>query len=67
MAAETDAQAAAVANTSGITPDTLRAMLEVKLSAEKVFVEDVSGKIGWLDAKSYTYRSYGCTRQPAGS
>ena len=43
MAAETDVQAAAVANQTGITTESLRATLESKMQAEKVFVEDISG------------------------
>ncbi|MCJ1307773.1 hypothetical protein MMC25_001421 [Agyrium rufum] len=41
-AAETDSQAAAVANTTGVTPDTLKASLTEKLGAEYVEVDDIS-------------------------
>ena len=43
MAAETDTQAASIANETGITPTSLQSTLEAKLQAEQVFVEDISG------------------------
>ena len=43
-AAETDTQAESVANTSGITPDTLKATLMEKLQASHVDINDMSGK-----------------------
>lgn len=43
MAAETDSQASEVANTSGVTPDTLEATLKSKLEAQKAEVIDISG------------------------
>ena len=43
-AAETDVPAAAVANTSGITPSSLKSTLTEKLEAEHVDVEDISGR-----------------------
>ena len=42
-AAETDAQAAAVANTSGITTESLTETLREKLDAEFVDINDISG------------------------
>lgn len=42
-AAETDTQAAAVANTSGITPQTLTVTLKEKLEATHVDINDISG------------------------
>ena len=53
MAAETDSQAAVVANTSGVTPDSLEATLKSKLEAEKAEVIDISGL--W-----YTNQGKGC-------
>lgn len=44
-AAETDTQAAAVANSSGITPASLKTTLTEKLEALYVEVEDISGKL----------------------
>ncbi|MCJ1376458.1 hypothetical protein MMC20_007701 [Loxospora ochrophaea] len=46
MSAETDAQAAAVANLSGITPDSLRNTLTDKLEAQHVQIDDMSGGCG---------------------
>lgn len=43
-AAETDAQAAEVANTSGITSTSLRLTLTERLEALYVDVEDISGE-----------------------
>lgn len=43
-AAETDVQAEAVANSSGITPDSLKATLKEKLQASHVDINDMSGK-----------------------
>ena len=42
-AAETDTQAAAAANTSGITPDSISATLKQKLDASHVDINDISG------------------------
>jgi len=42
-AAETDSQAAAAANTSGITPDSISATLKEKLDASHVDINDISG------------------------
>jgi len=42
-AAETDTQASAVANTTGVTADSLQATLKEKLGAEHVDIEDMSG------------------------
>lgn len=42
-AAETDSQAAAVANTSGITPESLSRTLKEKIEAQHVDIEDMSG------------------------
>ena len=44
MAAETDTQAAAAANTSGITPDSMKSTLAEKLQAQFVEVRDESGQ-----------------------
>lgn len=44
QAAETDAQATEAANTSGITPVSLRLTLTEKLEALYVDVEDISGE-----------------------
>lgn len=44
-AAETDSQAAAVANTSGITTESLQRTITEKLEAEHVDIEDMSGEI----------------------
>ena len=46
MAAPNDTAAAAEANTSGITPDSLTSTLKSKLSATHVSVEDMSGGCG---------------------
>ncbi|MCJ1287688.1 hypothetical protein MMC26_007040 [Xylographa opegraphella] len=46
MSAETDAQAAELANTSGITPTSLQKTLTEKLDAEHVTIEDISGGCG---------------------
>ena len=43
MAAETDTQAAAIANTSGITPESMKATLTDKLQAQLVEIRDESG------------------------
>ena len=43
-AAETDTQAAAVANTSGVTPASLQKTLTEKLEAQHVDIEDMSGE-----------------------
>ncbi|MCJ1450679.1 hypothetical protein MMC28_001012 [Mycoblastus sanguinarius] len=45
-AAETDTQAAAVANTTGITTDSLSKTLTEKLEAKHVAIEDISGGCG---------------------
>ena len=45
MAAPTDTQAAAEANTSGVTPDSISAALKQKLDASHVEIEDMSGKL----------------------
>ena len=44
MSAKTDVEAAEVANTSGITPQTLQTTLTEKLEALHVAIEDISGK-----------------------
>lgn len=44
-AAETDTQAAAAANTSGITPASLSATLKEKLEASHVDINDMSGRV----------------------
>lgn len=43
-AAETDAQAEGVANTSGITTESLQRTITEKLEAEHVDIEDMSGQ-----------------------
>lgn len=43
-AAETDAQAKIVANTSGITTESLQKTITEKLEAKHVDIEDMSGK-----------------------
>lgn len=43
-AAETAVQATSVANSSGITPTSLKSTLTEKLEAEHVEVEDISGR-----------------------
>ena len=43
MSAETDTQAAEVANLSGITPMSLKKTLTEKLDAQYVTIEDISG------------------------
>ena len=43
-AAETDAQAETVANTSGITTESLQKTITEKLEAKHVDIEDMSGK-----------------------
>ena len=43
-AAETDTQAETVANTSGITTESLRKTISEKLDARHVDIEDMSGK-----------------------
>ncbi|MCJ1351688.1 MAG: hypothetical protein MMC33_001672 [Icmadophila ericetorum] len=45
-AAETDTQATEVANTTGVTPDSLKSTLTEKLGAEHVDVMDISGGCG---------------------
>ena len=45
MAAPTDTQAAAEANTSGVSPDSISATLRSKLDASHVEIEDMSGKL----------------------
>ncbi|KAG7009163.1 hypothetical protein G7Y79_00003g010310 [Physcia stellaris] len=45
-AAETDTGAAAIANSSGITPQTLSATLKEKLDASHVDINDISGGCG---------------------
>ena len=47
-AAEPDTQAANVANTSGITPATLKTTLAEKLEAEHVEIKDISGTYLYL-------------------
>lgn len=42
-AAKTDTEAAAVANTSGITPHSLSTTLKEKIQAQHVDIEDMSG------------------------
>ncbi|MCJ1484861.1 hypothetical protein MMC06_005034 [Schaereria dolodes] len=46
MSAETDTQAAEVANATGITPASLQNPLREKLSAQHVHIEDISGGCG---------------------
>ncbi|MCJ1297331.1 hypothetical protein MMC08_000117 [Hypocenomyce scalaris] len=46
MSAETDTQAAAVANSSGITPASLKTTLTGKLEAQHVDIDDISGGCG---------------------
>ena len=53
MAAETDAQAAAVANQTGVTPESIESSLKEKLQAELVVVEDVSGKSSFFFLLSF--------------
>jgi len=43
-AAETDTQAAEAANTSGVTPATLKNTLTEKLEAKHVDINDMSGR-----------------------
>ena len=43
MAAETDTQAAVAANTSGVTPESMKAALNEKLQAHHVEIQDESG------------------------
>jgi len=43
-AAETDTQAAEAANTSGVTPATLKTTLTEKLEAKHVDINDMSGR-----------------------
>jgi hypothetical protein len=45
MAAPTDTQAAAEANTSGVTAESISATLKSKLDASHVEIEDISGKL----------------------
>ncbi|KAM0794441.1 bola protein [Usnea florida] len=47
-AAETDAQAEKVANTSGITTETLQKTITEKLEAKHVDIEDMSGGCGQM-------------------
>ena len=42
-AAETDIEAAQVANTTGVTPEGIQSTLREKLEAQVVEVEDISG------------------------
>ena len=50
-AAETDTQAGTVANTSGITTESLRKTISEKLDARHVDIEDMSGKnVGFREA-----------------
>lgn len=51
-AAETDAQAEAVANTTGVTAGSLHKTLEQKLGAQHVDIEDMSGK--WVSCLAET-------------
>ena len=51
-AAETDTQAANVANASGITPATLKTTLTEKLEAQHVEVQDISGMCLYLLSKT---------------
>lgn len=44
-AAETDAQAADAANTSGVTSETLQKRLEEQLGAQHVEIQDMSGNL----------------------
>ena len=44
-AAETDTQAETVANTSGITTESLQKTITEKLEAEHVNIEDMSGEV----------------------
>ncbi len=44
MSARTDVEATQTQNSSGITPDTLRATLVEKLGASHVAIEDMSGE-----------------------
>ncbi|MCJ1338543.1 hypothetical protein MMC09_003832 [Bachmanniomyces sp. S44760] len=46
MSAETDTQASKAANTSGITPISLRNTLKEKLEAQHVAIDDISGGCG---------------------
>lgn len=43
MSARTDDEAAANQNTSGVTPETIRATLKEKLEAQHVDIADLSG------------------------
>jgi stress-induced morphogen len=43
MAAEADSQPSGVANTSGITPDSLKATLIENIGAQYVQIDDISG------------------------
>jgi hypothetical protein len=45
MAAPTDTQADAEANTSGVTAESISATLKTKLDASHVEIEDMSGKL----------------------
>ncbi|MDI1485119.1 MAG: hypothetical protein OHK93_000254 [Ramalina farinacea] len=47
-AAETDAQAETVANTTGVTAGSLQKTLEQKLGAQHVDIEDMSGGCGQM-------------------
>ncbi|KAL9629154.1 MAG: hypothetical protein Q9164_007000 [Protoblastenia rupestris] len=47
-AAETDAQAEAVANTTGVTPESLQKALKEKLAAQHVDIDDMSGGCGQM-------------------
>ena len=52
-AAETDTQAAEVANTSGITTQSLTATLREKLDASHVDINDISGMITLYSQPEY--------------
>ena len=44
-AAETGSEATAVANTTGVTPESLQTTLTDKLGAQRVDIEDMSGML----------------------
>lgn len=56
-AAETDTQASAVANTTGVTADSLQATLKEKLGAEHVDIEDMSGMSPRLHSQNLSFPS----------
>lgn len=67
MSAETDTQAAVVANTSGITPTSIKTTLTEKLEAQHVEIDDISGIFAPLPLvlsingdPAHTYMSGGC-------